>query len=89
MNEPPLWARVAGWLGIAAHAAVLFWYAVSGLVMPAWAVVVLLVVWAVLLVVAIRLLRTRPALVGLIPIAAALIWAGVVSAGDAWLGWTA
>lgn len=81
--------RVIGWLGLAAHLAVGFWYAASGLVAPVWAVAGLLVVWAVLLAVAIRLLRRRPARVPLVPLSAVLIWLAVVSAGGAWLGWSA
>jgi hypothetical protein len=88
-NPAPLWARIIGWLGLAGHALMLCWYAVSGLVVPAWALLALFVVWMLLLVVAIRLLRSRPALVPVAPVAAALIWLGMVSAGDAWLGWTA
>jgi hypothetical protein len=82
-------ARIAGWLGLVAHLVFFFWYAASGLVAPAWAVVVLLAVWVALLGVAVWLLRTRPVLVPLVPLAAALIWFGAVSAGDAFLGWTA
>ncbi|RZU74463.1 hypothetical protein EV384_2930 [Micromonospora kangleipakensis] len=82
-------ARVVGWLGLAAHLALAIWYAASGLVVPAWAVAGLLLVWLVLLAVAIRLLRQRPALVPLVPLSAGLIWLAVVSAGDVWLGWTA
>jgi hypothetical protein len=81
--------RVVGWLGLVGHLIVGFWYAVSGLVVPAWAYGALLLVWAALLVLAIRLLRRRPVLVPLVPVSAALIWLAVVSAGDAWLGWTA
>jgi hypothetical protein len=88
-DPPPLWARIIGGLGLAVHVVMLYWYAASGLVVPAWALLALLVVWIVLLVVAIRLLRTRPALVPVAPVAAALIWLGVVSAGGAWFGWTA
>ena len=88
-TPPPPWARIVGWLGLAGHALMLFWYAASGLVAPAWAVLALLVVWAVLLVVAIRLRRSWPALVPLVPVVAVLIWLGAVSAGDVWLDWTA
>ncbi|WP_197698262.1 hypothetical protein [Micromonospora viridifaciens] len=81
--------RVVGWFGLAVHLAVGFWYAASGLVVPGWALAGLLVMWAVLLVAGVRLLRRRPALVLLAPLSAVLIWLAVVSAGDAWLGWTA
>lgn len=81
--------RLVGWLGLAAHLVLGLWYAASGLIAPAWAVAGLLLVWLALLAVAIRLLRCRPALVPLVPLTAVLIWLAVVTAGDAWLGWTA
>ncbi|SDZ42592.1 hypothetical protein SAMN05421684_4890 [Asanoa ishikariensis] len=68
---------------------VLFLYMISGLAVPAWAVGVLLVIWAALLAVAIALFRTRPPWTLAVPVAAVAIWIAVVSAGDAWLGWTA
>ncbi|SDX91742.1 hypothetical protein SAMN05444365_10164 [Micromonospora pattaloongensis] len=89
MEHAPLWARVVGWLGLAGHAFMLFWYAVSGLVAPSWAIVLLMMVWAGLLAVAVRLLRSRPLLVPLVPIAAAVIWIGALTAGQIWLNWTA
>ena len=55
----PVWQWVLGWLGLAALLVMLIFYAASGLLAPAWAVIVLLVVWAALLVVAIRFLRAR------------------------------
>ncbi|MER7459838.1 hypothetical protein [Micromonospora sp. NPDC126480] len=82
-------ALLVGWLGLAAHLVLAFFYVVSGLVVPAWALAGLLVIWLALLAVAIRLLRQRPAFVPLVPLAAVLIWLAVVSAGDAWLDWTA
>jgi hypothetical protein len=82
-------ALVAGWIGLIAHLGIGFFYLVSGLAVPAWAYVMLLVIWTALLVVAIRLLRSRPAYALLVPVASAAIWFGVLSAGDAWLNWTA
>jgi hypothetical protein len=52
------WPVLLWWLGLAGHLVALVWYAASGLVAPPWAVVGLLVIWAVLLVVGLRL-RTR------------------------------
>jgi hypothetical protein len=80
---------VVGWLGLAAHLVLAVFYAASGLVAPAWAVAGLLLLWLALLAVAVRLLRRRPALVPVVPLAAVLLWLAVVSAGGAWLGWTA
>jgi hypothetical protein len=82
-------ALIAGGVGFLAHVATLIWYAASGLVAPGWAVAVLLLIWLALLVLAIYLLRTRPVYVLLVPFASAAIWFGVLSAGEAWLGWTA
>jgi hypothetical protein len=86
---PPVWHKVAGWLGLVLHLPVLIWYAASGLVAPLWAVITLLAAWVALLVVAIILLRRRPIVVPLVPIFAAALWFAAISAGGAWLGWTA
>jgi hypothetical protein len=86
----PWWQWALGWLGLAALLVTLIFYASSGLLAPAWAVAMLLAIWLVLLVVAIQLLRARrPLLVLPIPVAAWLIWFGVLSVGENWLGWTA
>jgi hypothetical protein len=87
--SPTLAARIAGWVGLLGHVAVGFFYAASGLLAPPWAVIVLLVTWTGLLVLAIVLLRRRPAWTLLVPAAAVLIWFAAMSAGDAWLNWTA
>jgi len=85
----PLVVHFLAWIGIVGHVAVLFLYVISGLAVPAWAVGVLLVIWAGLLAAAIVLFRTRPPWTLVIPVGAVAIWVAVVSAGDAWLGWTA
>jgi hypothetical protein len=82
-------AVLAGWAGIVGQLATLVWYMASGLIAPGWAVIGLLATWLVLFGVAIYLLRKRPAWVLAVPVAAALIWFGVMAAGEAWLGWTA
>lgn len=85
----PWWQWALGWLGLAALLATLVFYASSGLLAPGWAVALLLVVWLALLAVAILLLRTRrPLYVVLTPVVAVLIWFGVLTAGENWLGWT-
>jgi hypothetical protein len=85
----PWWQLAVGWIGLLLHLGTLVFYAASGLVAPGWAVVLLLVVWAVLLGVAIWLLRTRPVWVPAVPVAAWFIWWAAISAGEAWLNWTA
>jgi hypothetical protein len=85
----PWWQWALGWVGFAALVATLVFYAASGLLAPGWAVALLLVIWFVLLASAIWLLRTRrPLHVLLLPVAAGVIWFGVMSAGENWLGWT-
>jgi hypothetical protein len=84
----PWWQWALGWLGFAGLLATLVFYAASGLLAPAWAVVLLLLIWLALLAVAIRLMRgRRPLYVLLTPIAAWLVWFGVLTAGENWLGW--
>jgi hypothetical protein len=61
----------------------------SGLMAPTWAVVSLVGVWLALFVVGCSWFRRRPWWLFLLPVAAVLIWFGVMSAGGAWLGWTA
>lgn len=60
----------------------------SGLVAPAWAAAILSILW----VAAAWLLwrwRTTPIRALLVPVGMAAIWWATVTAGDAWLGWTA
>jgi hypothetical protein len=90
MTPRPWWQWALGWLGLAALLVTLIPYAASGLLAPAWAVALLLVIWLALLITAIWLLRIRrPLYVVAVPIAAWLLWVGVLTAGENWLGWTA
>ena len=85
----PWWQWALGWLGIAALLVTGFFYASSGLLAPAWAVAVLLVIWLLLLIAAIQLMRIRrPLYVLPVPVGAWLIWFGALTAGENWLGWT-
>jgi hypothetical protein len=82
-------ATWAWWIGLAGHILLLPWYAASGLVAPAWAVVMLLAIWVVLLGVGLALRRRAPIWMLAIPVLDAAIWAGVISAGAALFQWTA
>jgi hypothetical protein len=76
-------------VGMAGMACAFFLYAASGLVAPAWAVVLLLLVWAVLLVVACAWWSPHPGRLPFVAAFAVILWFAAVTAGGAWLGWTA
>jgi hypothetical protein len=81
--------RVAASVGVAGMVLALWFYLASGLVAPPWAVGVLLAIWVLMLVLCIRWFRRRPFVVLAMPLVAAAVWLAVISAGGAWLGWTA
>jgi hypothetical protein len=64
-------------------------YFASGLMAPGWAVGVLIVIWIALFVLGCLWIRRKPLWVIALPFVAAAIWLGGMSAGGAWLGWTA
>ena len=64
-----------------------FYFLVSGLVAPLWAVILLLVIWAALLAWGYSI-RHKP-LVLVVPFVAAVVWFAVVQGGSMIFGWTA
>lgn len=74
---------------MALMACAFFLYAASGLVAPWWGVVGLLVVWLALFVVACRWWTPQPRRLPAVGVVAIGLWFGLVTAGGAWLGWTA
>lgn len=64
-------------------------YLASGLVAPAWAIVVLWVVWLALALYGVRLARAGSYLVLAVPIVAAAIWYLSLTLGEQVLGWQA
>ena len=84
--------RLAGLIGFAfgclLHVVVGVFVFSSGLVAPAWAVTVLIAVWLVGAWLLWRW-RRRPGWALLVPVATATVWFLVISAGGAWLGWSA
>ena len=76
-------------LAVALHLATGTFYAAAGLVAPSWAVLMLWAAWLVLLWVLVRLWRQQPVLALLVPPASLGLFLGVLSAGEAWLGWVA
>jgi hypothetical protein len=74
---------------MAGMAAAFFLYAASGLVAPWWGVVLLLLVWLVLFVVGCLWWTPHPNRLPLLAVAAVVLWFAAITAGGAWLGWTA
>jgi hypothetical protein len=80
---------VAAAVAMAALVVLAPFFLAAGLVAPLWAVVVLVVVWVALFVLGCLWFRRRPLWTLPLPVVALLVWLGGVSAGSAWLGWTA
>jgi hypothetical protein len=76
-------------VGMAGLACTFFLYAASGLVAPAWAVAVLLLAWLVMLVVACVWWTPHPGRLPFLALFSVVVWFAAVTAGGAWLGWTA
>ena len=80
---------VLGGLALAVMLALAPFFVASGLMAPTWAVVVFSVIWLALFVLGCLWIRRNPLRVVPLPFAAAAIWLSGMSAGGAWLGWTA
>ena len=76
-------------IGMVGMACAFFLYAASGLVAPWWGVVLLLVVWVVLFVLACAWWTPHPKRLPVLAVTAMVLWFLAVTAGGAWLGWTA
>lgn len=80
---------IGGGLAMAAMIGLGVFYAASTLLAPLWAAVVLWIIWLTLFVLGIVwVVRRHPLRVLPLPVAAAAIWFGSLSAGEAFLGWT-
>ena len=90
-DERPADARhlLGSFVGMCGMASVLFLVLASGLVAPAWAVVVLTLVWVVLFVLAVRWFMHHPWRVAALPVLMAVVWFGSVMAGAVFLDWNA
>jgi hypothetical protein len=72
-----------------AHLGVGFLMAVSGLAVPIYVVAGLLLIWAALTVVLLRLVQRRSWWTPAVPVVGIATWFVVLSAGSAIFGWTA
>lgn len=80
---------VVGWCGIVLHLLVGLPYLASGLVVPPPYLFGVWLLWFAFLGLAVWLLRHRPVLVPLVPVAALATWQGVLILGSQVLHWTA
>jgi hypothetical protein len=76
-------------LALAAMLAIAPFFLAAGLMAPRWAVGIFIAVWLVLFGLGCYWIRRKPLWVVPLPFIAAAIWLGCMSAGGAWLGWTA
>ncbi|CCG04069.1 hypothetical protein [Blastococcus saxobsidens] len=76
-------------LAAVAHLVVGYFYVVSGLAVPLYALLPLWLLWLVLALVLIRLTVLRSWWTPLVPVGAAALLVGTVVAGDSLLGWQA
>lgn len=85
----PVGPLVLAVLAALAHLVVGFFYLVSGLVAPLWAIVALLVWWVVLAWWLVRLALRRSWWTPAVPVVAFGTWVAVLTLGERLLGWTA
>lgn len=81
-------AYVAAGVALVLMLVVGFFYLASGLMAPAWAVSVLLMIWVGLFSLGLLWVRHRPLWVLPIPLVAATVWWGGMYLGGEVLGWT-
>ncbi|MFC7489077.1 MULTISPECIES: hypothetical protein [unclassified Knoellia] len=79
--------RAVATLGVLGLIGALPIYVSSGLVAPLWAIVLLLLFWALLAVLSLRWFTRRPWLVLLLPVVAAAVWLLTLTLGEQLLGW--
>ena len=90
-DDRPADARhlVGSFIGMIGMASVLFVVLASGLVAPLWAVLLGALVWLVFFVVGTRWFMTHPWRVAALPVVLLVIWVCAVTAGAAFLDWSA
>lgn len=88
MRTTQPWFVVAVVIAALAQLVAGFYYLASGLMAPLWAIVLLGVWWVILTLIGVLLVKRRSYLVLLVPVVAVATWFGVMTFGEAVLGWT-
>ena len=89
MSGQRLLQRAGAIAGVLGLVAVLPFYVSSGLAAPLWAIVVLMALWLLLFILAIRWFTRRPWVVLAMPFVAAAVWWLALTLGEQALGWQA
>ena len=88
-SRPSNLSYLVGGLALAVLAAMSILFFAAGLMAPLWAVIVFSAIWVTIFVLGCLWIRRHPLRVVILPVIAALIWFGGMTAGEQLLGWTA
>ena len=88
-SRPSVLSYVLGGLALAALAAMSILFFAAGLMAPLWAVIVFSAIWLIMFILGCLWIRRHPLRVLILPVIAAGIWFGGMTAGEQLLGWTA
>jgi hypothetical protein len=89
VQRPPAGPWIVAGLAAAAHLVVGFFYAVSGLAVPLYALAPLWMLWVASAFYLLKLAIRRSWWTPVVPVAAAAVLVVTAVVGDAFLGWTA
>ena len=87
--RPSVLSYVLGGLALAALAGMSIFFFAAGLMAPLWAVIVFSAIWLIMFILGCLWIRRHPLRVLILPVIAAGIWFGGMTAGEQLLGWTA
>ena len=88
-SRPSKLSFLVGGLALAVLAAMSILFFAAGLMAPLWAVIVFSTIWVMIFIVGCIWIRRHPLRVVILPLIAAAIWFGGMTAGEQLLGWTA
>ena len=89
-NQPVAASPALRWVAIGLHVLVgIFPFSATGLMAPAYGLVIVVAIWLVGGALVLRLGKTRPGVAVAIPFIELAAWFVLMWVGDAWLDWTA
>jgi hypothetical protein len=87
-SRPSILSYLVGGIALAVLAAMSILFFAAGLMAPLWAVIAFSAIWLTLFILGCVWIRRHPVRVVILPVIAALIWFGGMTAGEQLLGWT-